>query len=110
MPRLRLQQSGIQRSHACQLSTAKVRLPITPAILLKLKEHWSPQKTDADILMLWSTATLCFFGFFTSGEITIPSLTSFDASKHLAWGDIAVDNVDNPQTLKVHLKNQRLIN
>jgi len=107
MPRLRLVQSGIQRSHASQLSPVKVRLPITPAILLKLKEHWSPQRSDADILMLWSAATLCFFGFFRSGEITIPSLTSFDTSKHLAWGDIAVDNLDDPQTIKVHLKKSK---
>jgi len=74
---------------------------------LKLKEHWSPQRTDADILMLWSAATLCVFGFFRSGEITVPSLTSFDTSKHLAWGDIEVDNVDNPQTIKVHLKKSK---
>ena len=54
--------------------------------------------------MLWAAASLCFFGFFRSGEITVPSLTSFDTSKHLAWGDIALDSIDNPQTLKVHLK------
>ena len=106
MPRLRLVQSGIQRTHATQQAAAdtRVRLPITPAILLKLKEQWTPHKADADIVMLWAAASLCFFGFFRSGEITIPSLTSFDASKHLAWGDVAVDNTDNPQTLKVHLK------
>jgi len=57
--------------------------------------------------MLWSAATLCFFGFFRSGEITVPSLTSFVTSKHLAWGDIAVDNVDNPQTIKMHLKKSK---
>ena len=104
MPRLRLVQSGIQRTHATQRTETKVRLPITPTILLKLKEHWTPRKADADIVMLWAAASLCFFGFFRSGEITIPSLTSFDASKHLAWGDVAVDNTDNPLILKVHLK------
>ena len=104
MPRLRLVQSGIQRTHATQQTETKVRLPITPTILLKLKEHWTPRKADADIVMLWAAASLCFFGFFRSGEITIPSLTSFDASKHLAWGDVAVDNTDNPLILKVHLK------
>jgi len=88
MPSLQLVQSGIQRLHVAQLSSAKVFLPITPAILLKLKEHWSPQRTDADILMLWSAAILCFFGFFRS-------LTSFDASKCLAWKDIAVDYIES---------------
>ena len=52
MPRLRLVQSGIQRTYATQQTVTKVRLPITPAILLKLKEHWTPRKSDTDILML----------------------------------------------------------
>ena len=104
MPRLRLVQSRIQR---IQQTETRVRLPITPAILLKLKEHWSPCKSDAGVVMLWVAASLCFFGFFRSGEITVPSITSFDAHKHLAWGDIAVDRLDNPQTVKVHLKTSK---
>jgi len=101
MPRLWLVQSGIQKTHISQQTEIRVRLPITPAILLKLKEHWTPHKSDADIVMLWAAASLCFF---RAGEITIPSLTSFDASRHLAWGDVAVDSIDNLQSLKIHLK------
>ena len=41
MPRLCLVQSGIQRAHASK-QTTKIRLPITPEILLRLKEHWTP--------------------------------------------------------------------
>ena len=54
--------------------------------------------------MLWAAATLCFFGFFRAGEITISSLSAFDQNKHLAWGDVAIDNPESPQTLQVHLK------
>ena len=39
MPRLHLVQSGIWRAHASK-QTTKIRLPITPAILLRLKEHY----------------------------------------------------------------------
>ena len=49
-----------------------------------LKEHWTLHKLDTDIVMLWAAASLCFFGFFKLGEITIPSLTVFDSSRHLA--------------------------
>ena len=104
MPRLRLVQSGIQRTHATQQTETRVRLPITPAILLKLKEHWTPHKADADIVMLWAATSLCIFGLFRSRKITILSLTNFDASKHLAWGDVAMDNAGSPQILKVYLK------
>ena len=106
LPRLRLVQAGIQRTHATQAST-KVRLPITPSILRSLKEHWSPQRTDEDILMIWAAATLCFFGFFRSGEITIPTEKAFNNTKHLAWGDVAIDNTGDPQLLKVHLKKSK---
>ena len=85
MPRLRLVQSGINRTHTTQAST-KVRPPIIPAILHSLKEHWSPQWTNMDIIMMWAAATLCFFGFFCSGEITVPTEKSLDHTKHLAWG------------------------
>ena len=105
MLRLHLVQSGIQRNHANQTSP-KVRLPITPAILTKLKEHWSPQLTSRDIVMVWAAASVCFFRFW-SGEFTIPSEKSFDCTKHLVWGDVSVDNSDNPQVVKVHLKRSK---
>ena len=82
LPRLRLVQAGIKQTHATQVSS-KVRLPITLAILLGLKDHWSPQQTNNDILMIWAAATLCFFGFFCLGEITVPTEKGFDSTKHL---------------------------
>ena len=56
------------------------------------------------MVMLWAVTKFCFFGFFTSGEIKVPSWTAFDSSQHLAWGDIAIDNRSDPQVLKIHLK------
>ena len=106
LPRLRLVQSGIQRAHASQ-ADAKVRLPITPSILYRLKEFWTPQQTDRDVVMIWAAAVMCFFGFFRAGEITVPTASSFDAAKHLAWGDVAVDSIECPQTLKIHLKKSK---
>ena len=54
--------------------------------------------------MLCAAATLCFFGFFRAGEITVPTLSALTRKKHLAWGDVAIDNPESPQTLQVHLK------
>ena len=108
MPRLRLVQSGIQRTHADNSpQMVKVRLPVTPAILHQLKVHWIPLNNDGDIIMLWAAATLCFFGFFRAGEITLPTLKSYDHKRHLSWGDIAINCAKNPQTLKVHLKKSK---
>jgi len=103
MPRLRLVQSGIQRLHAHN-SSPKIRLPITPAILQRLKRYWSPKCSDPDTIMLWAAAVTCFFGFFRAGEICIPTLSSFDKERHLAWGDVSLNNRSDPTCMKVHLK------
>ena len=90
-----------------QETETRVQLLIMPAILLKLKEHWTHCKSDTDIVMLQAAASLRFFGFFRSREITVLSITSFDACKYLAWGYTAVYSLDNPQTVKVHLKTSK---
>ena len=58
-------------------------------------------------MLLWAATTLCFFGFFRLGEITVPSQTAFDPSVHLAWGDVAIDNRSDPRVLKVQLKRSK---
>ena len=108
LPRLRLVQAGIKRTHSQRVPLAtKVRLPITPTILHQIRAQWLSRAHEHDIIMLWAAACLCFFGFFRSGEITIPSLEAFDPGRHLSWGDIAVDNAVNPSTLQVSLKRSK---
>ena len=66
--------------------------------------HWLAKSSDQDIIMLWAAATLCFYGFFRAGEITVPSLTAFNDKNHLCWGDVTIDNPQSPQVLAIHLK------
>ena len=108
MPRLKLVQSGIQRYASEQQSrTVKIRLPITPAILHKIRNCWLSKSAQLDVKMLWAAMVICFFGFFRSGEITVPSVNSFNPSIHLAWGDVSIDNVAAPSVLKIHLKKSK---
>jgi len=63
MPCLRLVQAGIQHHVAKQgNSKDRIRLPITPAILLHLCDHWIIQSCNSDIKMLWAAAMICFSG------------------------------------------------
>ena len=32
---------------------------------------------------------------------------TFDKSQHLAWGDVSMDDLENPMLLKVHLKRSK---
>ena len=108
LPRLRLVQTGIQRTHSQRASSPpRIRLPVTPAILARIRDLWSTKSSDPDIIMLWAAASLCFFGVFRSGELTVPQARSFDPSVHLSWGDIAVDNPEKPTAIRVHLKRSK---
>ena len=108
LPRLRLVQMGIQRTHSQRVTgTPRVRLPVTPSILSRIKDYWSAKSSDLNFIMLWAAACLCFFGFFRSGEITVPSTHTFDPAVHLSWGDVAVDNPTSPTAIRVHLKRSK---
>ena len=107
LPRLRLVQAGIKRMRASTSDYTRLRLPITPAILHKIKEQWTPKIRERDTMMLWSAVTLCFFVFFRSGELTVPSITAYNEASHLSWGDISLDTQHPPQTLKVRLKKSK---
>ena len=108
LPRLRLVQEGIQRVYAENgKKTMKVRLPITPAILRQIHSNWRARSSDPDIKMLWAAATLCFFGFFRAGELTVPSPSAYKASHHLSWGDVAIDDPSDPKVLQVKIKHSK---
>ena len=69
-----------------------------------MKEVWDKLPNTFDGQMLWAAASLCFFGFLLSGEITIPSDSSYDKGAHLSYDDVAVDCIYSPWILKVRLK------
>ena len=85
-------------------SKAKEHLPITPAILLRLREVWGSKATDPTNIMLWAACCTAFFGFLRSGEITTPSLKEYEANVHLSVGDISLDSTQNPTVAQVRIK------
>lgn len=87
-----------------QISGRIVRLPITPDLLVKLRGVWSSGSSKYDGSMLWVAASLSFFGFMRSGELTIPSAASYDEGSHLTFNDVAVDSLSKPSVLQVRLK------
>ena len=98
---------GIQRTHSQRASgTPRVRLPVTPSILSCIKYYWSAKSSNLNFIMLWAAACLCFFGFFRSGEITVPSTHTFNPAV-LSWGDVAVDNPTSPTAIQVCLKRSK---
>ena len=103
LPILRRIQAGIQRIQSTTGSPSKrVRLPITPAILDRLRGHWEATE-HKERLGLWAVSALCFAGFLRLGELLPSSKAQADQQGHLLWGDITVDNTRAPQMLRVRV-------
>ena len=85
----------------------QIRLPVTPEILQFLRKSWERLHVKADASMLWAAATFCFFGFLWTQEAMAPSDSGFEARYHLSYGDVLVNNVQNPLWMEVHIKRSK---
>ena len=94
MPKLKLLVAGIQRVLAFSTQQHPC-LPITPLMLRQICDLWSLRAHKYSSIMLWAVCCT-FFGFFRLGELTVPSVVSFNPAVHMNMSDVAVDNPSNP--------------
>ena len=69
-----------------------------------MHRSWCIERSDRDPTMLWTAATMCFFGFLKVGEIVAPPGSGFDPNIHLSVGDVSVDSRSAPTYLAVNIK------
>ena len=100
MPRLKRVQAGIARLRMLKGTAPRVRLPITPHVLSRIHDFLS-SSPDQDKTVILAVATTAFFGFFRLGELLPTSTAAFNLTTDLAWGDVAVDNRQNPRMLQI---------
>ena len=104
MPRLEQVVKGVKATQVKEGKKVKARLPITPELLLGMKQAWSQEQDSRDVVMLWATVSVCFFGFLRAGEICVPSDSSYDEGAHLNFKDVSVDSMEKPSRLKIRIK------
>ena len=107
MPRLRQVLQGIKVVAGLKGHSKRVRLPITPSILRKVKQIWIDREDNFDRVMLWAAATTNFFTFCRSGEITISGEKTYDPHSDLSYGDISVDNSEDPSIVSLLIKHSK---
>ena len=84
----------------------RTRLPITPSILRRIHAVWQDESSYEKV-MLWAAASITFFSFCRSGEVTVPSESSYDPRIHLSLQDVKCDNSRNPKVLSILLKRSK---
>ena len=85
----------------------RTRLPITlPVVgdILRVLAFPLRDQPPHDLRILRAAVSVCFFGFFHSGEITVPSIAAFDSQVHLAWGDAVVNDTVPLSMVRIRLK------
>ena len=103
-PRLQLTLKGIQCSQALSHSP-KPRLPITLQLWQNIYTYLSQQPHCYNNILMWA-ACCQLFGFLRVSKFTTYSDTQYDKDCHLSI-DISIDSRDNPQLLKVTLKQSK---
>ena len=97
-PRLSYVLRGVSRSQAATVRPR--RLPITPQILLSLKEVWERGSVDTySARLLWAMALTAFFGCFRLGELTVQDLSSPPA---VEASDVSFEG--SPVRARIHLR------
>lgn len=105
LPLLEYALRGVKLRQAKSRETKpKKRLPMTMDIMDKLRNFWSKEDKSYDSIMLWAASCMCFYGFLRSGEVTVASMAEFDPEGHLCEGDVALDDLENPAVVRVHIK------
>ena len=107
LPLLKRVQAGIQRVRSRDGPPSRLRLPITAAIMDRIRTHL--ERSDlSHKQLLWAICCTAFFGFFRLGKLLSESRAQANAAASLTWGDVAVDSrerptmhEDSPQAVKV---------
>jgi len=107
LPKLEYVMKGIKRVEAEKGVGIRQRLPVTPAILRKLKRVWQESGGETDTRMIWAACCLSFFAFLRIGKLTVPTESSFDPKVHLCMSDITVDDKRNPRLLRISIKQSK---
>jgi hypothetical protein len=105
-PILKRVQARVSRLRLQQGDSARVRLPITAELLSRIRVALQTS-SDPERSLFWEICCTAFFGFFRFGELLLSSVSEFNDSLHLGWGDVAFDHPSRPTMARIHLRQSK---
>ena len=105
LPVLKRVQAGIQRVGALKGPPSRPCLPITAAVMDRIRAYLV-QSDHPHKDVVWAICCTVFFGFFRLGELLSESRAQITPAVSLVWGDVAVDSRERPTMVRVHLKSR----
>ena len=105
-PRVEQVLQGIKWTQTCQ-SSPKMRLPITIQLTRRIKMALLQEPHSYDIILLWATCCIAFFGFLRCSEFTVPSIQEYNPSAHLSFDDVSINCTDSPSAVQIHIKQSK---
>ena len=102
--RLEMVLRGVQRAKA---HPGKMKLPVTPLILHRIREDLQGGHEKEDARMLRAACCLAFFCFMRVAEFTIDRAGQFYARVHLTPYDISLDSQERPTLTQVRIKSSK---
>ena len=106
MPVLKRVQMGIQRVRSGRGPPSRSRLPITATVHERIRCHLeSPNQPHRELL--WAICCTAVLGFFRLGELLPERQLRSTPSSSVMWGDVAVDDREQPSMVRIHLKRSK---
>ena len=102
-PRVEMILRGIKKEQS-EGQSPRIRLPITIEIMYKIQQLLQGQSNDYYNSMIWAACCIAFFGFLRCSEFTTHSQQEYDPHVHLQYKDVAVDCRNNPNMVRVQIK------
>lgn len=102
-PLLKQVLAGISRAHLSKGVQARVCLPITIPLIVRIQSAFN-HSNNPDKVLFRTITYLPLFSFFRLGELLPNMAKQYHPSTHLSWGDVAIDDQASPSILRVNLK------
>jgi len=88
------------------LTPVKRKLPITPALLMRMRNCPGIDWSEPVMVVIWGAMLIAFFCFLRKDNFTVDKIDAFNSRRHLCRGDVVFGKTDVTFTFRHSKTNQ----